>query len=79
MTRRRCSRFASAKVRLFRKLAKGWERFFKKMEKKECRMDNKRTGEGDIPYYIIYRGGDGKTENGKLTYPLRRFAPRPLI
>ena len=56
MTRRRCSRFASAKVRLFRKLAKGCERFFKKMKKKECRMDNKRTGEGGYTLlYNIYR------------------------
>ena len=79
MTRRRCSRFASAKVRLFYKLAKGCERFFKKMKKKECRMDNKRTGEGgDTLLYNIYRagrthpgppweGGRGKrgTEKGK--------------
>ena len=52
MTRRRCSRFASAKVKLFRKLAKGCKRFFKKMKKKECRKDNKRTGEGG--YTLLY-------------------------
>ena len=62
MTRRRCSRFASAKVRLFYKLAKGCGSFFKKMKKKECRMDNKRTGEGgDTLLYNIQGGG---TENG---------------
>ena len=38
---RSCSRFASAKVRLFYKPAKGWERFFKENAKKGCRMDNK--------------------------------------
>ena len=41
-----------AKVRLFRKLAKGCKRFFKKMKKKECGMDNKRTGEGG--YTLLY-------------------------
>ena len=38
---RSCSRFASAKVRLFYKPAKDWKRFFKKNTKKGCRMDNK--------------------------------------
>ena len=56
MTRRRCSRFASAKVRLFYKLAKDCERFFKKNAKKGCRMDNNwREERGDTLLYIIYR------------------------
>ena len=86
MTRRRCSHFASAKVRLFRKLAKGCKRFFKKNAKKECRMDNKQTGEGgDTLLYNIYRagrthpgppweGGRGKrgTESGRSFYERRK-------
>ena len=83
MTRRRCSRFASAKVRLFYKPAKGWERFFKKKAKKRGRKGDKwREEGGDTLLYYIYRGamknGKRKTENGKLTAPLRRVAPRPL-
>ena len=54
ITRRRCSRFASAKVRLFRKLAKDWERFFKENAKKGCRKDNKRREEGGYTLFIIY-------------------------
>ena len=96
MTRRRCSRFASAKVRLFRKPAKECERFFKKMTKKDAGRARKGGRRVDIPYYIINRGGEGgptptlpgregggtldeETGNGKLTYPLRRFAPRPPV
>ena len=58
MTRRRCSRFASAKVRLFRKLAMGWERFFKKNAKKRGRKEDKWREEGGYTLYIIYREGD---------------------
>ena len=52
---RSCSRFASAKVELFRKLAKKRERFFKKKKKKECKKDNNNRNEESTPYYIIYR------------------------
>ena len=58
ITRRRCSRFASAKVRLFRKLAKGWERFFKKNAKKRGRKEDKWREEGGYTLYIIYREED---------------------
>ena len=47
---RSCSRFASAKVRLFRKPAKKHERNFKKIAKNGCKNDNKVRIEGDIPY-----------------------------
>ena len=61
MTRRRCSRFASAKVRLFRKPAKDWERFFKKNAKKGCRKGDKWREEGGYTLlYNIYR--ERKTE-----------------
>ena len=34
------------------------------MKKKECRMDNKRTGEGG--YTLLYNIQGGETENGNL-------------
>ena len=52
MTRRRCSRFASAKVRLFYKPAKDWERFFKKNAKKRGRKEDKWREEGE--YTLLY-------------------------
>ena len=55
MTRRRCSRFASAKVRLFLKPAKGCERFFKKMKKKSVERTTKGREREGTPYYILYR------------------------
>ena len=57
MTRRRCSRFASAKVRLFRKPAKDWERFFKKKERKGCRKGYKWRVEGGDTLFIILEMG----------------------
>ena len=54
---RSCSRFASAKVELFHKLAKKRERIFKKKKKKECKKDNNNRNEESTPYYIIYIGG----------------------
>jgi hypothetical protein len=44
------SRFASAKVELFRKPAKKHERNFKKITKNGCKNDNKGRIDGDIPY-----------------------------
>ena len=64
ITRRRCSRFASAKVRLFRKPAKDCKRFFKKNAKKRGRKGVNDGRRESIPYYIIYREGKRKTENG---------------
>ena len=55
MTRRRCSRFASAKVRLFRKPAKGCKRFFKKIMKKSVERTIKGGRREDIPY-LLYIG-----------------------
>ena len=61
---RSCSRFASAKVGLFHKLAKKRERFFKKKKKKECKKDNNNRNEESTPYYIIYIGKADKTKYG---------------
>ena len=47
---RSCSRFASAKVELFHKLAKKHERKFKKIAKNGCRRDNK----GKNTPYLYY-------------------------
>ena len=44
------SRFASAKVSLFRKPTKKHERNFKKIAKNGCKNDNKGRIERDIPY-----------------------------
>ena len=59
------------------------------MRKKSVEWTTNRREREGTPYYIIYIGrggptpalpgreGEGETENGKLTDPLRRFAPRP--
>ena len=63
---RSCSRFASAKVELFHKLAKKRERFFKKMKKKECKTDNNNRKEGEYTLlYIIYIGNERKQKRRK--------------
>ena len=48
------SRFASAKVRLFRKPAKKHERKFKKIAKNGCKRDNKETEKGRYTLLILY-------------------------
>ena len=59
---RSCSRFASAKVGLFHKLAKKRERFFKKKKKKECKKDIYNENNGRTPI-IIYIGDRRKTKD----------------
>ena len=53
-----CSRFASAKVRLFCKPPKKHERNFKKIVKMGVKRTTTEENEGSIPYYIIYRSGE---------------------
>ena len=54
------SRFASAKVRLFRKPAKKHERKFKKITKNGCKRDNKGK---NTPYLYYIDDNENENEN----------------